>query len=69
MNIGEYSVHNKVVSWLLMVILIGFPLLLAVGVWTIYRVVKGWLALAGTPARRTRRKRVLNAAGRSGRTW
>jgi uncharacterized membrane protein len=33
-----------------MIVLIGFPLLLAVGVWVIYRIVKGWLALAdGNP--------------------
>jgi uncharacterized membrane protein len=28
-----------------MFILIGFPMLLVVGVWAIYRIVKGWLAL------------------------
>ncbi len=33
-----------------MFILIGFPLMLAVGVWVIYRIVKGWLALADDKA-------------------
>lgn len=41
-----YGLAGAVVSWLLMFVLIGFPLLLAVGVWVIYRIVKGWLALA-----------------------
>ena len=45
-----YGLAGAVVSWLLMIALIGFPLLLAVGVWVIYRIVKGWLALAdGNP--------------------
>ena len=45
-----YGLAGAVVSWLLMAVLIGFPLLLAVGVWVIYRIVKGWLALAdGNP--------------------
>ena len=41
-----YGLAGAIVSWLLMFVLIGFPLLLAVGVWVIYRIVKGWLALA-----------------------
>ena len=41
-----YGLAGAVVSWLLMFVLIGFPLLLAVLVWVIYRIVKGWLALA-----------------------
>ncbi len=41
-----YALAGAIVSWLLMIVLIGFPLLLAVGVWAIYRIVKGWLALA-----------------------
>ena len=41
-----YGLAGAVVSWVLMFVLIGFPLLLAVGVWVIYRIVKGWLALA-----------------------
>jgi uncharacterized membrane protein len=40
-----YTVIGAFVSWLLIFILIGFPMLLAVGVWAIYRIVKGWLAL------------------------
>ncbi len=40
-----YTLIGAFVSWLLMFILIGFPMLLAVGVWAIYRIVKGWLAL------------------------
>ena len=45
-----YGLVGAIVSWLLMIVLIGFPLLLAVGVWVIYRIVKGWLALAdGNP--------------------
>ena len=40
-----YALVGAIVSWLLMFILIGFPMLLAVGVWAIYRIVKGWLAL------------------------
>jgi len=40
-----YALVGAFVSWLLMFILIGFPMLLAVGVWAIYRIVKGWLAL------------------------
>jgi uncharacterized membrane protein len=40
-----YALIGAFVSWLLMFILIGFPMLLAVGVWAIYRIVKGWLAL------------------------
>jgi len=41
-----YGLAGAIVSWLMMFVLIGFPLLLAVGVWVIYRIVKGWLALA-----------------------
>ena len=40
-----YALIGALVSWLLMFVLIGFPMLLAVGVWAIYRIVKGWLAL------------------------
>jgi len=41
-----YGLAGVVVSWLLMIVLIGFLLLLVVGIWMIYRIVKGWLALA-----------------------
>jgi len=41
-----YALAGAIVSWLLMIVLIGFPMFLAVVVWAIYRIVKGWLALA-----------------------
>ena len=41
-----YALAGAVISWLLMFVLIGFPLMIAVVVWVIYRIVKGWLALA-----------------------
>lgn len=31
-------------------IFIGFPLLLAVGIWVLYRIARGWLALSGRKA-------------------
>lgn len=34
-----------VVGWVLTLVLIGFLILLAVWIWYIYRIVKGWLAL------------------------
>ncbi|NLD67213.1 MAG: DUF4870 domain-containing protein [Limnobacter sp.] len=40
-----YTIAGLVVGWILMFVLIGFPILVAVGIWAIYRVVKGWLAL------------------------
>ena len=40
-----YTLGGVLVGWLLIFVLIGFPILAAVGVWAIYRVVKGWLAL------------------------
>ena len=40
-----YTLAGVFIGWLLAFILIGFPILLAVGVWAIYRIVKGWLAL------------------------
>jgi uncharacterized membrane protein len=40
-----YTLAGAIVGWILMFVLIGFPILLAVGVWAIYRIVKGWLAL------------------------
>jgi len=45
-----YGLAGALISWLLMIVLIGFPLMLAVGVWVIYRIVKGWLALADDKA-------------------
>lgn len=41
-----YGIVGAVISWVLMFVLIGFPLMIAVAVWVIYRIVKGWLALA-----------------------
>ena len=41
-----YGLVGAVVSWVLMFVLIGFPLMLAVFIWVVYRIVKGWLALA-----------------------
>ncbi len=50
-----YTLVGAFVSWLLIFVLIGFPMLLAVGVWAIYRIVKGWLALNdGKPVDATR---------------
>lgn len=34
-----------VVGWLLAIVLVGFLVLFVVGIWYIYRIVKGWLAL------------------------
>ena len=38
-----------VIAWLLIVtiigVVVGVPLLLAVGVWVLYRIIRGWLAL------------------------
>lgn len=34
-----------VVFWLLSLVLIGIPLLIALYIWSIYRIVKGWLRL------------------------
>src|SRR5690606_27968594 len=45
-----YGLAGAIVSWLLMFVLIGFPLMIAVVVWVIYRIVKGWLALADDKA-------------------
>ena len=40
-----YAVAGMVVSMVLTAVLIGFLLMAVVGVWAIYRIVKGWLAL------------------------
>lgn len=39
-----YALIGVVLGWLLAIILIGFLILGAVGLWYIYRIVKGWLA-------------------------
>ena len=45
-----YGLAGAVISWLLMFVLIGIPLMIAVGGWAIYRIVKGGLALADDKA-------------------
>ena len=40
-----YSLIGMVIGIILMVVFIGFFIMFAVAVWTIYRIVKGWLAL------------------------
>lgn len=39
-----YALLGVILGWLLALILIGFLIMLAVGLWYIYRIVKGWLA-------------------------
>ena len=39
------SLAGSILGWLTVWILIGWLLLFAIGVWAIYRIVKGWLAL------------------------
>ena len=40
-----YSLAGAIVGGVLMMVGIGFLILAAVGIWAIYRLVKGWLAL------------------------
>ncbi len=40
-----YALIGVILGWLLAIVLIGFLILGAVGLWYIYRIVKGWLAL------------------------
>ncbi|MEN9761609.1 MAG: hypothetical protein RI906_1435 [Pseudomonadota bacterium] len=40
-----WTLLGSVIGWVLVFILIGFPILLAVSLWALYRIVKGWLAL------------------------
>ncbi len=40
-----YALVGVILGWLLAIVLIGFLILGAVGLWYIYRIVKGWLAL------------------------
>lgn len=35
----------SIIGWILIFVLIGFPILLAISLWALYRIVKGWLAL------------------------
>lgn len=39
-----YALLGVMLGWLLAIVLIGFLILGAVGLWYIYRIVKGWLA-------------------------
>ena len=41
-----YGILWAVVSFVLMFVMVGYVLLVAVGIWYIYRIVKGWLRLA-----------------------
>ena len=40
-----YMLIGVIVGWLLALVLVGFLVWAAVGLWYIYRIVKGWLAL------------------------
>jgi uncharacterized membrane protein len=40
-----YSIAGVIVGGVLMIVGIGFLILAAVGIWSVYRIVKGWLAL------------------------
>jgi uncharacterized membrane protein len=39
-----FALFGVILGWLLAIVLIGFLILGAVGLWYIYRIVKGWLA-------------------------
>lgn len=39
-----YAFVGFILGWLLVVVLVGFLIWVAVGLWYIYRIVKGWLA-------------------------
>lgn len=40
-----YALGGVILGWLLAIVLVGFLILAATGLWYIYRIVKGWLAL------------------------
>jgi len=40
-----FALLGHVIGVALLWVLIGFPILLVVGIWTLYRVIKGWLYL------------------------
>lgn len=40
-----YMLAGVILGWLLALVLVGFLVLAVVGLWYIYRIVKGWLAL------------------------
>ncbi|PCJ92646.1 MAG: hypothetical protein COA46_05105 [Porticoccaceae bacterium] len=39
-----YAFVGFILGWLLVIVLVGFLIWAAVGLWYIYRIVKGWLA-------------------------
>jgi len=49
-----WAVGWFVVGWLMIVTvigaLVGVPLMLLVGVWVLYRIIRGWIALSGRKA-------------------
>lgn len=49
-----WAVGWFVVSWLMIVTfigaIIGIPLLLLVGIWVLYRIIRGWISLSGRKA-------------------
>ncbi len=40
-----WAVLGHLIGGALIFVLIGFPILFAVGIWTLYRIIKGWLYL------------------------
>lgn len=40
-----YALGGVILGWLLAIVLVGFLILAVTGLWYIYRIVKGWLAL------------------------
>jgi uncharacterized membrane protein len=40
-----WTLLGSLIGWVLILVIIGFPILLAVSLWALYRIVKGWLAL------------------------
>ncbi len=40
-----YALVGVILGWLLVIVLVGFLIWAVVGLWYIYRIVKGWLAL------------------------
>lgn len=40
-----YALIGVILGWLLVIVLVGFLIWAVVGLWYIYRIVKGWLAL------------------------
>ena len=40
-----FSLLFSVIGWITVIVLVGFPILLATVIWVIYRIVVGWLRL------------------------